>query len=92
MLNLPTIKFAVQIIAGLGVSKIVNDIISNNTTVVTTVDQVRVAVGSLVIGSMVADTLAKHVDTRVDEIAAWNEKRKAEQEKPEVEQANPETA
>lgn len=80
MLNLGTIKFAVHVIASLGVSKVVNDIIVNNTTVVTTIDQVRVAAGSLVIGSMLADTMSKHVDMRVNEIVAWNEKRKAEQE------------
>jgi hypothetical protein len=62
------IRLAAQVFASVSVSKVVNDVIRNNTTVVSTFDAVRVWGGSVVIGSMIADSAAKHVDARVTEV------------------------
>lgn len=64
-------KLAVNIVSGMGVTKIVNDIINNNTVSETTFDVVKVWIGSAVIGSMIADHGSKHVDAKIDNIAAW---------------------
>jgi hypothetical protein len=71
------VRLLAQVAASVGVSKVVNDVIRNNTQVLTTSDALRVWMGSVVIGSMVADNAAKHVDARVTEIAEWNQKRKS---------------
>lgn len=69
-ISLPMIKLVVQVVSGFGVSKVVNDIITNNTNVVTVVDKIAVWTGSVVIGSMTAHAVTKHVDEIVDTIAS----------------------
>jgi hypothetical protein len=71
-------KLVVNFTAGAGVSKIVNDIIKNNTTVESTTDAVKVWAGSIVIGSMAADAGSKHVNAKMDAIAAWWDSRKTD--------------
>lgn len=71
-------RLAVQILASVGVSKVVNDVIVNNTNIQTTADAVKVWSGSVVIGSMVAEQASKHVNERMDAAAAWISSRKAE--------------
>jgi hypothetical protein len=75
--QVPIAKFAVQVVASIGVSKVVNDIIKNNTTILTQMDNLKVGVGSLVIGSMIADQTMKNVSDRYDSVAAWYANRKA---------------
>lgn len=67
----PMVKVGVHIMSLLGVSKVVNDIIQNNTTIVTTFDAIKVNAGSLVIGSIVADAAANHVEQRINEVTTW---------------------
>lgn len=74
--KLEMIKFATNVIAGAGVSKVIKDIIANNTTVETTGDAIKVWTGSIVIGSMAADAGSKHVNAKVDAVANWFESRK----------------
>lgn len=69
-------KMAINLIAGAGVSKVVNDVIRNNTTLETPRDVAEVWVGSVVIGSMVADAGQKHVNAKLDKAVAWWEERK----------------
>jgi len=76
--QLTTLKLAAQVVASFGVTKIVNDIIANNTTIQTTADAVKVWTGSLVIGSMVVDQSAKHIGERIDQAADWYASRKTE--------------
>ena len=73
-------KMAINFAAGAGVSKVVNDIIQNNTTVETTADAAKVWTGSIVIGSMAADAGSKHVSAKVDAIANWWQNRKTAEE------------
>jgi hypothetical protein len=78
MLNyLPVAKLSVQFVAGLGVSKIVADIVKNNVNVVTTADAVKVWTGSLVLGSIIIEQSSNHVERVANDVAAALEKRKA---------------
>lgn len=70
-MSIPMIKLVAQVFASISVSKVVSDVIRNNTTIVTTSDAVRVWGGSIVLGSMVADSAVKHVDARINEIIEW---------------------
>jgi hypothetical protein len=72
----PIVRLAVHLVSSVGVSKVVNDIIRNNTDVVTTADAVKVAAGGLVIGSMVAEQASRHVTARLDDVLAWYQNRK----------------
>lgn len=76
--QLTTLKLAAQVVASFGVTKVINDVITNNTTIQTTADAVKVWSGSLVIGSMVVDQAAKHIGDRVDQAADWYASRKTE--------------
>ncbi len=67
--KITAVKTVVNIIAGAGVSKIVNDIITNNTITGTTADTAKVWVGSVVLGSMVAERVSDHVNAKIDETA-----------------------
>jgi hypothetical protein len=77
--GLPVVKLAINVIAGLGVSKVINDIIQNNTNVVTTADAVKVATGSVVLGAMVVEQASNFTDRQWNNFSEWNEKRKAEE-------------
>lgn len=72
-------KLVINFAAGAGVSKVVNDIIKNNTTVETTADAAKVWAGSVVIGSMAADAGSKHVNAKVDAVTDWWKSRKADE-------------
>jgi len=78
----PLAKVAVHVMSTIGVSKVVNDIIRHNTTVTTTFDLVKVNVGGLVIGSMVAEQVAKHVEVNMNAAAEWWNKRSLDENKP----------
>lgn len=69
-------KALVNIASGMGVSKVVHDVIENNTNVETTADAVKVWTGSVVIGGMVAEHASEHVNRRFDRTVAWFEARK----------------
>lgn len=73
---LPHAKLAAQIVAGLGVGKIVGDIIRNNVVVTTTLQKVTVNTGAFVLGSMLVDQSSKHIEETVDNVVSWIEKRK----------------
>lgn len=73
---LPVVKLGVATLAGIPVSKIANDIIKNNVTIVTKMDKVKVVTGSVVIGAMISQQVSKTTDMFVDTIV--NLKRRAE--------------
>lgn len=72
----PVAKITAQVIASLGVSKIVNDVIRNNTNTETTADAVKVAAGSIVLGSLIAEHASNHVNARIAQFATWYNERK----------------
>jgi hypothetical protein len=81
------VKGTVQVVAALGVTRVVAEVIKNNTTVVTTVDKILVNTGGLVLGSIIVDYASDRVNLHIDKFAEWSEKRKAEIEAAEVEVA-----
>lgn len=65
-----TINFAVTA----STSKIIKEIIQNNTDPVTLADKAQVLVGSVALGGLIADATSKYTDEQVNEIVAkWNE-------------------
>lgn len=72
-------KFVAQIATTVGVSKVVRDIITLNTTVETSADAAKVAIGSLVIGGMVAEHAHEHVNSRIDGAVSWYESRRTDE-------------
>ena len=72
--QLPLIKLATQIAAGMGVSKIVTDIVRNNVPVVTTAQAVTVKVGTFVLGSMLVEQTSNHIETQANNLVQAVEK------------------
>lgn len=59
-------KLTVNLVSSLGVSKIIGDVIKNNTTVETVADTILVKAGTLVLGTMVVSKAADHVNATMD--------------------------
>lgn len=76
---LPLAKAAASITAGLGVSKIVTDIVKNNVAITTPIQAVTVKVGSFVLGSMLWEQSSKHIDRSVNDLLATVQKNKTEE-------------
>jgi hypothetical protein len=74
--KLPLVKLVVHVVASTGVTKVLNDVIRNNTTIETKLDAVKVWTGALVLGSMISEHASNHVNNRIDSVIAWNEGRK----------------
>ena len=72
------VKLGVHVVASIGVSKVVKDVIMNNTNVMSTADGVKVIVGSLVLGSMVAEHASNHVNRQFDKAYDWYQRREAD--------------
>lgn len=75
---LPLAKAAASITAGLGVSKIVTDIVKNNVPITTPVQAITVKVGSFVLGSMLWEQSSNHIERATNEFVAIFQKDKAE--------------
>lgn len=92
MTKLGIAKLVINVAAGLGVSKVTNDIISNNVNVDSTEDRIKVAVGSIVIGSMVSEMASEHVNAKIDAVAKFWQSRKSVKRPPVEVTENLETA
>lgn len=68
MKKIAAIKKAVTVVVGLGVSKIVNDIIAENVDVDRTYQKVTVPVAAFAIGGAVAEASSKYTDGFIDEV------------------------
>lgn len=64
-------KYTASMVVGIGTSKITHSIINNNVARETVIDQVTIAAGSLVIGSVVADVTKKHLDDKINGAVDW---------------------
>lgn len=84
---LPVVKLGVAVLAGIPVSKIANDIIKNNVTIVTKIDKVKVATGSVVIGAMISQSLSKTTDMLVDTVANIRLRNEKTEETQEIEES-----
>jgi hypothetical protein len=73
-------RLATQLVAGMGVSKILGDIIKNNVTLVTPLEAVAVKAGSLVLGSILVEQSSNHITQQIDNVSEWWKSRKEETE------------
>lgn len=76
MNKLDIIKSVATVASSLAVGKVTHDIIANNVNVDNTEDRIKVAVGSFVIGGMVAQAASHHVHASIDEVAQFFRNRK----------------
>lgn len=83
MISVPAIKLAAQLVASVGVSKVVLDVVKNNVTIVTNADVAKVWVGSFVIGSLAVEQASNFAGRTIDDVVDWFEKRKSETPTPE---------
>jgi len=73
---LPVVKLGVSVLAGIPVSKITNDIIKNNVTIITKIDRIKVVSGSVVIGAMISQSLSRTTDAFVDTVVTFKNRNK----------------
>jgi hypothetical protein len=71
MNKLDIAKKAVSFVVCAGTTKIVHQIIVNNSQPKSTADLVSMTAGGFVIGAIVADASRKYTDEKIDEIATW---------------------
>lgn len=83
----PVVKLGVAVLAGIPVSKITNDIIRNNVTIVTTLDRVKVVTGSAVIGAMISQSLSRTTDQLIDTVIALKNRNQENEETTEIEES-----
>lgn len=84
---LPAVKLGVAALAGIPVSKIANDIIRNNVTIVTKMDKIKVATGSVVIGAMISQQVSKTTDAVVDAVVNIKNRAGKSEESTEIEES-----
>jgi hypothetical protein len=82
---LPVVKLGVAALAGIPVSKIANDIIKNNVTIVTKIDKIKVVTGSVVIGAMISQQVSKTTDKLVDTLVNIKDRTGKTEETTEIE-------
>jgi hypothetical protein len=63
-------------VAGMGVSKILSDIVRNNVVLTTQMETITVKVGGLVLGSMLVEQSSNHITQQIDTVSAWWKSRK----------------
>lgn len=70
-------KLATSTVVGIGTSRIVKAIITNNvsTDAMGVVEETTTVISSYVLGAMVADATKKYTDAKVDAAAAWLQNR-----------------
>lgn len=89
--SIKIVRIAAHLIAGAGVSKVVSDVVKNNTTAKNSLDQIRILVGGTVLSTMVVDLAHRHVDNKIDAAVAWyNDRKKTDEEEPPKEEVEPE--
>lgn len=71
MTKLELAKTAANIIVGAGTTKIVHQVIRNNTSPETVVDVATMMAGSFAIGGVVADASKSYTSAKIDKVAYW---------------------
>lgn len=71
MTKIELTKNAANLVVGVGTTRIVTQVIKNNTNPQTVTDQVTMIAGAVVIGQMAADATKEYTSTKIDEAAAW---------------------
>lgn len=70
----------VKLVAALGVTKVVTDVIKTNTVTETMIQKVMVNVGSFVLGSMIMDKASAHVRDAISSITTEIKEAKQEED------------
>lgn len=71
MTKLDLAKGVTSFVVGAGTSKIITQIIKNNTSPENVADTVTMTTGAVVLGMMVADVSRRYTDAKIDEFAHW---------------------
>jgi len=71
MTKIDIAKKMVNLVVGIGTSKIVSSIIQNNVRPEKVTDKVTVACASLVLASMAVDFTKLYTDDKIEEISDW---------------------
>lgn len=71
MTKLEIAKSVTSFVVGAGTSKIITQIIKNNTQPENVTDTVTMTAGAVVLGMMVADVTRKYTDAKIDAAADW---------------------
>jgi hypothetical protein len=74
------VRLATQLVAGMGVSKILGSIVQNNVVIATPLEAVAVKAGSLVLGSMLVEQSSNHITQQIDNVTTWWKSRKEDTE------------
>lgn len=78
MTKLDIVKSVAQFATCVGVGKVTHDVIKNNVNIDSTEDRIKVAVGSFVLGGMLADVAVRHVHTMIDDtVTNWKNRKVA---------------
>ena len=70
----------VKLVAALGVTKVVTDVIKTNTVTETMIQKVMVNVGGFVLGSLIMDQASKHVNDAIGAITEQIKEAKQEED------------
>ena len=71
MTKLEIAKSVTSFVVGAGTSKIITQIIKNNTQPENLADTVTMTGGAIVLGMMVSDISRKYTDAKIDAVAEW---------------------
>ncbi len=64
-------KNAVSAVVWFSVSKVIDQIIQNNTTPIKWLDKPRITIGSYFLGAILAKACKSYTDEKIDELIAW---------------------
>jgi hypothetical protein len=83
--KLGVVKLVISAVVATSVTKVTSDIISNNVEIDSSRDQFQVWVSSLVLGSVIAQLAANHVNLKIDEfVKDWEDRKPVKVEVVEV--------
>lgn len=85
MTKLDIVKSVATVASSLAVGKVTHDVIANNVSVDSTEDKIKVAVGTFVIGGMIAQAASHHVHASIDDMAKiWRNRKTVKKSTDEV--------
>jgi hypothetical protein len=64
-------KQAVSAIVWFSVSKVIDQIVSNNTSPVKWLDKPRITIGSYFLGAILAQACKRYTDEKIDDLIEW---------------------
>jgi hypothetical protein len=65
------VKSAVSAVVWFSVSKVIDQIIQNNTTPTKWLDKPRITIGSYFLGALLAKACKTYTDEKIDELVEW---------------------